>query len=95
MTTHCSATLDLMDDAGFHMRPAALLVKLARQFTSEITLKRGSQTANAKSMLGLLALCSDGCSRVSILARGHDAHQAIQAIAQSFPPAAPIPLQGG
>ena len=94
MTTHCSLTLDLMDAAGFHMRPAALLVKLARQFTSEITLRRGNETANAKSMLSLLVLCGDGCARVSILARGHDARQALQAISQSFPAAAPMPPQG-
>ena len=41
---------------GLHARPARLLVQTAAQFQSQIQVRRGEKTANAKSIVGVLKL---------------------------------------
>lgn len=62
---------------GLHARPAAVLVNLAKTFQSQITLKRGDDHANAKSVVAIMTLqvaCGD---TITLEATGPDAKQAI------------------
>lgn len=43
-------------ETGLHARPLALFVKEASAFAGEISLSKGDQKANAKSMMKLLGL---------------------------------------
>jgi phosphotransferase system HPr (HPr) family protein len=65
---------------GLHARPATLLVELARQFTSEISVRLSGGKANAKSILSVLALGAESGSQVWIEATGEDAPQAVAAL---------------
>lgn len=65
---------------GLHARPAALVQKKAKEFTSDIELIYESSTANAKSTLSLLMLSIPEQAMVTIRAQGADAQLAIQAM---------------
>ncbi len=62
---------------GLHARPAALFVQVANKFDSRITLRRGTDEVNGKSIMGILMLGAEkGCSIV-IEVDGDDAQRAI------------------
>ena len=42
--------------AGIHARPAAMIVKVANKFSSEITLSKDDDEVNAKSIMGIFSL---------------------------------------
>ena len=48
--------LTITNRVGLHARPARLLVQTAAQYQSQIQLRRGDKTANAKSIVGVLKL---------------------------------------
>ena len=63
--------------SGLHARPAALFVQLATKFDAAITLKRGRQSVNGKSIMGILMLAAGKGSQIQIEADGEDAKRAI------------------
>lgn len=65
---------------GLHARPAALFVQLANKFDSEITLTKGDQQVNGKSIMGILMLAAEKGSEIFIVAEGQDAQEAIEAL---------------
>jgi phosphotransferase system HPr (HPr) family protein len=67
---------------GLHARPADLLVKLAHQFSSNITLVKGHERVDAKSILGILTLAATAGTELSVEADGADAAAAVEALAQ-------------
>ena len=69
---------------GLHMRSAARLVKLARQFHSRILLRVDSQVADARSIMSIMILCVNLSSPLIIEASGDDEHEALQAVAAYF-----------
>jgi phosphotransferase system HPr (HPr) family protein len=78
-----SAQFDVMDPVGLHARPAALFVKLANTFSSNITIcnvSAGGKWANAKSILGLLTCGVKQGDRVEVKAEGNDEEQAVAAL---------------
>lgn len=62
---------------GLHARPAALFVQLANKFESAITVKKGKETVNGKSIMGILMLAAGHDSQITIEANGDDAEAAI------------------
>ena len=42
--------------AGIHARPAALIVQTAGKFKSRISLQKGDDRINAKSIMGIITL---------------------------------------
>jgi Phosphotransferase System HPr (HPr) Family len=62
---------------GLHARPAALFVQLANKFESDITVKKGKETVNGKSIMGILMLAAGYDSQITIEANGNDAEAAI------------------
>ena len=65
---------------GLHARPAAMFVKLANGFESEIWVGQDDEQVNGKSIMGLMMLAAAGGSQISISAEGGDATQAIDAL---------------
>ena len=65
---------------GLHARPAALLVETANRFQSDITIQKGKQKVNAKSIMGILMLAAGPESRITIRIVGPDAERAMAAI---------------
>jgi phosphocarrier protein len=62
---------------GLHARPAALFVQTANRFRSDITLHKGKQKANGKSIMGVMMLAAGPGSRVTIRVSGSDAVRAM------------------
>jgi phosphocarrier protein len=70
-------TVKIRNKQGLHARPAALFVQIANKFDSIITVKKGNDTVNGKSIMGLLMLGAEKGSVIQIQADGKDAFQAI------------------
>ena len=62
---------------GLHARPAALFVQVANKFNSRISVKRGDEKVNGKSIMGILMLGAEKDSEIIIEAEGDDAQMAI------------------
>ena len=68
------------NDVGLHARPAALFVKTAQEFSSDITLQYDGREANGKSLLNILTLGVNQGSEITINAQGEDANSALAAL---------------
>ncbi|GCE27796.1 hypothetical protein KDA_32800 [Dictyobacter alpinus] len=68
------------NEVGLHARPAAQFVKLARQFTSTITVTFNTKTADAKNLVRLLTLGAGKDAEIEIAAEGSDEKEAINAL---------------
>ena len=79
-----STILTPLDNIGWHVRPAGLLVGVARLFESEIVVRFENRVASAKSILGILTLEAGRDARIYVSARGRDAKEAIKAIKGKF-----------
>jgi phosphocarrier protein HPr len=74
-------TVVVTNSSGLHARPAALFVKAAAAFQAAITVRHGAKTADAKSMLKVLALGVNAGAELIISAEGPDEEQAVAALA--------------
>lgn len=66
---------------GLHARPAALVVNHAKRYQSNIELRKGKVSANAKSLVSILSLEVLKGDFVQFLAEGSDAKIAVQELA--------------
>ena len=73
-------TVEVVNRAGMHARPAAELVKLAGRFEAEIRLEKDGLEVNGKSIMGVLMLAAERGSQLRISARGADAENAVSAL---------------
>lgn len=72
--------LTIANKLGIHARPAAMFVKVANQFVSEILVEKDDETVNGKSIMGLMMLAAGPGSRIRVHATGNDAGAALEAI---------------
>jgi phosphocarrier protein HPr len=73
-------TLTIRHEVGLHARPAAIFVKAANRFKSQIMVEKDGQEVNAKSILSVLTLGVGQGSVVTIRAEGEDEVEAIEAL---------------
>ena len=64
-------------DAGLEVRPIALLVQKASQFSSKIYLEMDTKRVNAKSIMGMMSLALINGTEVVVDAEGPDEEEAI------------------
>jgi phosphocarrier protein len=69
--------LTVKNKQGLHARPAALFVQIANKYNARITVRRGEEEVNGKSIMGILTLGAESGSQIAIEAEGDDAHLAI------------------
>lgn len=72
----------IINQLGLHARAATKLVQLASKFPCEVEVARGEQTANAKSVMGVLLLCGSKGTLIDVRARGERAEECVAAIGQ-------------
>ena len=65
--------------AGIHARPAALIVQTASKFKSKISLQKGDDRINAKSIMGIITLGAGFDTEILIIADGEDEADAAEA----------------
>ncbi len=75
MTIERSVTIK--NKQGLHARPAALFVQIANKYSSDITIQKGKQKINGKSIMGIMMLEAGVGSKILITAVGEDAEEAM------------------
>ncbi len=70
--------LTIKNKSGLHARPAAVFVQTANKYDCEITIQKGSEKVNGKSIMGIMMLAAEKGSEVIIVAKGDDAEEAIR-----------------
>ena len=72
--------IEIKNKLGLHARAAALLVQTANRFAAQVSLSKDGQTADARSIMGLLTLAAARGSKIQVEANGEDAERAVKAI---------------
>jgi phosphocarrier protein len=75
-------SVQIVNEAGIHARPAAEIVKAAARFQCDITIVKDGLDVNAKSIMGVMMLAAECGSTVLVRAEGNDAQAAVDAIAE-------------
>jgi phosphocarrier protein len=75
-----SRDLVISNKLGVHARPAAMFVKVANRFESDIFVEKDGETVNGKSIMGLMMLAAGPGSRLKVRAAGADASEALNEI---------------
>lgn len=72
----------IINPLGLHARAAAKVVRLARTFSSRILIehREANATANAKSMLSILAIAAGKGTQLFLVADGADEEAAIATV---------------
>lgn len=68
----------IQDQQGIHARPAGILVKKAAEYSSSITIRRGSNCVDCKRILAVMGLGVKSGEEVVITAEGDDENIAIE-----------------
>jgi phosphocarrier protein len=58
---------------GIHARPAAMIVRIANRFRSELYVENDGDEVNGKSIMGLMMLAAGSGTRLTFRAEGEDA----------------------
>lgn len=70
------------NEVGLHARPAALFVKKVGEYAADVTLHKGDQQANARSLLSVLKLDVQQGDSVRVVAEGDDAEAALEGLTE-------------
>lgn len=71
-------TYQIQDPNGLHARPAGALVKVAKEFSSTVTVKNGEKTADGKRLLSLMSLGALHGTTLCFLIEGADEDNAVR-----------------
>jgi phosphotransferase system HPr (HPr) family protein len=74
-------TLQIQNELGLHARAGTKFVQAASKFPCEITVGKGTNEVNGKSILSLLTLMAPKGTMLTIKARGERAADAVAALA--------------
>lgn len=80
MSNHAEDTFEIINRLGLHARAASRLVQMASSFPCEVKVCRAEQVANAKSVMGVLLLCGAKGTKVTVVADGERAEEAVVAL---------------
>jgi phosphocarrier protein len=72
----------VINQLGLHARAATKLVQLASKFPCEVEIAREEQSANGKSVMGVLLLCGSKGTILEVRARGDRAEECVQALGE-------------
>lgn len=68
------------EPSGLHLRPAGKLCEMCLEYRSKIQIKKGTNIANAKSVLGILAARVQQGDEIEIICDGVDEDEALAAL---------------
>jgi len=74
------ATVTISNRLGLHARPAMAFVDRANQFTAQITVRKGDQAVDGKSIMQMMMLAATCGTQLQLEATGDDAQDAINAL---------------
>ena len=67
----------VINKLGIHARPAAMFVKTANRFDSDVFVEKDGERVNGKSIMGLMMLAAGPGSKLLVIAEGEDAAKAV------------------
>jgi phosphocarrier protein HPr len=73
--------LQIQNELGMHARAATKFVQIANKFKSAISVEKDGQTANGKSIMGMLMLVAAKGTWITVRCEGEDAQAALDAVA--------------
>ena len=76
--------LRVSNDLGLHLRAAGVLARVATRFQCQISLRRETHTANAKSIMSVLSLAAATGTILELITNGSDEEEAAQQIEALF-----------
>ena len=82
MSQSAEKSARLVNSQGLHLRPADMLVRKANSFSADVEIGKGEKLVDGKSILLVLTLAAEKGSELRIVARGDDADQAVNALAE-------------
>lgn len=72
--------IEIKNKLGLHARAAALLVQTVNKFSAQVNFSKDGQTADGRSIMGVLTLAASQGSKIQVEATGEEAEQAVRAI---------------
>ncbi|MBD5521699.1 MAG: HPr family phosphocarrier protein [Lachnospiraceae bacterium] len=73
-------TYVITDKEGIHARPAGELVKLAKEYTSSVSIFKDGKKADAKKVFGLMGLGVKNGMEITVQVEGDDEEAACEGI---------------
>ena len=70
--------IPIVNRLGLHARPAAMFVRIASRYRSEIWVSKEGEEVNGKSIMGLMMLAAGQGSKLHIRCEGPDAEKAME-----------------
>ena len=74
----------ITDPVGIHARPAGILVKKIKEFTSTVTVTKGEKSVNALKLMALMGMGIKQGDTISVSVEGPDEETAAVAIEEFF-----------
>ncbi len=68
----------IVNRLGLHARPAAMFVRIASRYRSEVWVSKEGEEVNGKSIMGLMMLAAGQGSKLRIRCEGLDAEKAME-----------------
>jgi phosphocarrier protein len=68
----------IVNRLGMHARPAAMFVRIASRYRSEVWVEKEGEQINGKSIMGLMMLAAGQGSKLIIRCEGADADKAME-----------------
>ena len=72
----------IVNTYGLHMRPSSKFARLANSFQSDIRIHFQGTTVSGKSLLEMVSLAAECGATLDLEARGPDAEEALDALAE-------------
>lgn len=71
----------LSNPEGLHARPAALFVKVANRYKSDLDIESATRTVNGKSIIGIMSLGAFQGEEIILITKGSDEKEMADALA--------------
>ena len=68
----------IINRLGLHARPAAMFVRIASRYRSEVWVSKEGEEVNGKSIMGLMMLAAGQGSKLRLRCEGPDANKALE-----------------
>ena len=76
--------MTVSNPAGLHARPSAAIARAVARFKSQVRIQCRGATVDAGNILELLTLAAGQGSRLVLTAKGPDAEEALDAVAEEL-----------
>jgi phosphocarrier protein len=82
MSDRAKGRFMIVNALGLHARAATKLVQLASRFPCDVEVARDDQSANGKSVMGVLLLCGSKGTLIDVTATGERAQECVDSLGE-------------